>query len=78
MLYEKNTFSAVIDVLDTNTASLRFSDRYIGFIDFASMVLWCLEVLLISILRRSYTFYLPPPKWHNTAFSLSMLYFQGI
>jgi len=45
MLYEKDTFGAVIvDVLDTETASIRFSDRYIGFISFPNMVLWCLEV----------------------------------
>lgn len=45
MLYEKDTFfAAIVDVLDTESASLRFSDQYMGFIDFASMVLWCLEV----------------------------------
>ncbi|XP_061372689.1 SNF1-related protein kinase regulatory subunit gamma-1-like [Gastrolobium bilobum] len=46
MLYEKDIFAAaIVDVLDPDTATIRirFSDRYIGFIDFASMVLWCLE-----------------------------------
>lgn len=44
MLYGKDTFGAVIvDVLDTETASIRFSDRCIGFISFPNMVLWCLE-----------------------------------
>lgn len=45
MLYEKDTFGAVIvDVLNTETSSIRFSDRYIGFISFPNMVLWSLEV----------------------------------
>ncbi|RDY06950.1 SNF1-related protein kinase regulatory subunit gamma-1, partial [Mucuna pruriens] len=44
VLYEKDTFAAaILDVLDSDTASTRFSDRYIGLIDFTSMVLWCLE-----------------------------------
>ncbi|RVW48356.1 SNF1-related protein kinase regulatory subunit gamma-1 [Vitis vinifera] len=48
-LYEKNVFGAPItDVLessdDSNAISRRFSDQYVGFIDFASMVLWSLEV----------------------------------
>ncbi|XP_020210578.1 SNF1-related protein kinase regulatory subunit gamma-1-like [Cajanus cajan] len=44
VLYEKDIFSAAIfDVSDSDTASVRFSDRYIGLIDFTSMVLWCLE-----------------------------------
>ncbi|KAL2346119.1 hypothetical protein Fmac_000119 [Flemingia macrophylla] len=44
VLYEKDIFSAaIVDVSDSNTASTRFSDRYIGLIDFTSMVLWCLE-----------------------------------
>ncbi|XP_027357006.1 SNF1-related protein kinase regulatory subunit gamma-1-like [Abrus precatorius] len=44
MLYEKDISSAaIVDVLDPNTASIRFSDRYMGCIDFTSMVLWCLE-----------------------------------
>nr|XP_023912999.1 SNF1-related protein kinase regulatory subunit gamma-1-like isoform X2 [Quercus suber] len=49
MLYEKDVFGAPIaDVLDlgeSTSATRRFSDKYIGFIDFASMVLWCLEEL---------------------------------
>ncbi|KAM3695350.1 hypothetical protein ACB098_07G124500 [Castanea mollissima] len=49
MLYEKDVFGAPIaDVLDldeSTSATRRFSDNYIGFIDFASMVLWCLEEL---------------------------------
>ncbi|OVA18758.1 CBS domain [Macleaya cordata] len=49
LLYEKNVFGApIVDYVmnsndgnyDTNT---KFSDRYIGFIDFARMVLWSLE-----------------------------------
>lgn len=48
-LYEKNVLGAPIaDVLessdDSNAISRRFSDQYVGFIDFASMVLWSLEV----------------------------------
>jgi hypothetical protein len=47
MLYEKDTFGAVIvDVLDTETTDIRHSDRYIGFIAFPNIVLWCLEVYL--------------------------------
>ncbi|XP_059591853.1 uncharacterized protein LOC100248741 [Vitis vinifera] len=47
-LYEKNVLGAPIaDVLessdDSNAISRRFSDQYVGFIDFASMVLWSLE-----------------------------------
>ena len=46
MLYEKDIFGAPIaDDLGPNTSDIRSSNRYIGFIDFASMVLWCLEVL---------------------------------
>lgn len=41
-LYEKNVSGALI----ADAASGRFSDRYIGLIDFSDMVLWCLEVLL--------------------------------
>ncbi|WJX36225.1 hypothetical protein P8452_24127 [Trifolium repens] len=44
MIYEKDTFGAVIvDVLDTETTDIRHSDRYIGFIAFPNIVLWCLE-----------------------------------
>ncbi|KAI5402449.1 hypothetical protein KIW84_050171 [Lathyrus oleraceus] len=44
MLYEKETFgAAIVDVLDTETSGVRFSDRYIGFISFPNIVLWCLE-----------------------------------
>ncbi|PNY04239.1 SNF1-related protein kinase regulatory subunit gamma-1-like protein [Trifolium pratense] len=44
MLYEKDTFGAVIvDVLDTETDDIRHSDRYIGFIAFPNIVLWCLD-----------------------------------
>ncbi|KAI4295513.1 hypothetical protein L6164_035553 [Bauhinia variegata] len=43
-LYENNIFCAPIaDVLDPNGTSTRFSNRCIGIIGFASMVLWCLE-----------------------------------
>lgn len=52
VLYEKDVFGAPIaDVLDldeSTSATRRFSDNYIGFIDFASMVLWCLEVICFS------------------------------
>jgi len=61
MLYEKDTFGAVIvDVLDTETASIRFSDRYIGFISFPNMVLWCLEVFISTFLKflKIYNLYL--------------------
>ncbi|PSS19144.1 SNF1-related protein kinase regulatory subunit gamma-1 like [Actinidia chinensis var. chinensis] len=46
LLYEKNVFGALIaaDSFDTNsTSGKNFLDRYIGFIDFARMVLWSLE-----------------------------------
>ncbi|EOX97978.1 SNF1-related protein kinase regulatory subunit gamma 1, putative [Theobroma cacao] len=44
LLYTKNVFGAPIaDVLDPDTTVGRFFDRYIGFIDFATMVLWSLE-----------------------------------
>ncbi|XP_057955728.1 SNF1-related protein kinase regulatory subunit gamma-1-like [Malania oleifera] len=45
LLYEKNVSGAPIAdvVVDPNAAARRFSDRYIGFIDFASMLLWSLE-----------------------------------
>jgi hypothetical protein len=47
MIYEKDTFGAVIvDVLDTETTDIRHSDRYIGFIAFPNIVLWCLEVYI--------------------------------
>lgn len=44
LLYEKNVWIAPIaDVLDPESTIGRSSDRYIGFIDFASMILWSLE-----------------------------------
>ncbi|XP_057966211.1 uncharacterized protein LOC131156499 [Malania oleifera] len=45
LLYKKNVSGAPIAdvVVDPNAAARRFSDRYIGFIDFASMLLWSLE-----------------------------------
>lgn len=50
MLYEKDVFSAaIVDVLDSNANSVTFSDQYIGLVDFTSMVLWCLEVLLVFL-----------------------------
>lgn len=49
LLHEKNVFGApiAVDALDTDTATIgrKFSDGYIGFIDFARMVLWSLEVI---------------------------------
>lgn len=45
LLYKKNVSGAPIaDLLDPDTTIGRFSDRYIGFIDFASIILWSLEV----------------------------------
>ena len=59
MLYEKDVFGAPIaDVLDldeSTSATRRFSDKYIGFIDFASMVLWCLEVICFSTILHLQT-----------------------
>ncbi|XVE49028.1 hypothetical protein DITRI_Ditri01bG0048900 [Diplodiscus trichospermus] len=44
LLYTKNASGAPIaDVLDPDITVGRFSDRYIGFIDFATLVLWSLE-----------------------------------
>ncbi|KAH7515170.1 hypothetical protein JRO89_XSUnG0166300 [Xanthoceras sorbifolium] len=46
LLYEKNVCGAPIaDVADPDATIGRFSDRYIGFIDLASIILWSLEVL---------------------------------
>ncbi|XWS67887.1 hypothetical protein CRYUN_Cryun04dG0043400 [Craigia yunnanensis] len=46
LLYTKNASGAPIaDVLDPDITVGRFSDRYIGFIDFTTMVLWSLEVI---------------------------------
>lgn len=61
LLYKENVSGAPIaDLLDTDATIGRFSDRYIGFIDFASIILWSLEVykflsffsLLLSISLR--------------------------
>lgn len=47
LLYEKNVSGAPIaDLLDPDTTTGRFSDRYIGFIDFASIILWFLKVYI--------------------------------
>ncbi|KAL5858217.1 hypothetical protein ACOSQ3_005675 [Xanthoceras sorbifolium] len=44
LLYEKNVCGAPIaDVADPDATIGRFSDRYIGFIDLASIILWSLE-----------------------------------
>ncbi|KAJ6671389.1 hypothetical protein OIU85_015166 [Salix viminalis] len=44
LLYEKNVSGAPIaDVVDPDTIIGRFSDRYVGYIDLAGMVLWSLE-----------------------------------
>ncbi|GAV58248.1 CBS domain-containing protein [Cephalotus follicularis] len=44
LLFEKNVSGAPIaDVVDPDTTTGRFLDRYIGFIDLSSMVLWSLE-----------------------------------
>ncbi|KAE9609486.1 hypothetical protein Lal_00019991 [Lupinus albus] len=43
MLYENDIFgAAILDVSDSHT-TMTFTTRYIGIIDFASMVLWCLQ-----------------------------------
>ena len=46
LLYTKNTFGAPItDVLASDDTTVgRFLDRFIGFIDFATLVLWSIEV----------------------------------
>lgn len=77
LLYEKDTFgAAIVDVLDTDdTASIRFSDRYIGFLHFPRMLLWCLEVF-INIITTIFNYSKCRISTH--AFSFSMLYFQGI
>ncbi|KAI9127765.1 hypothetical protein K1719_000758 [Acacia pycnantha] len=44
MLYENDLFGAPIaDVLDAKAPSMEFSYRYIGFLDFSTMVLSCIE-----------------------------------
>ncbi|XP_028767878.1 SNF1-related protein kinase regulatory subunit gamma-1-like [Neltuma alba] len=44
MLYENDLFGApMADVLDPNAPRMEFSYRYIGFLDFSTMVLWCIE-----------------------------------
>ncbi|XP_050232017.1 SNF1-related protein kinase regulatory subunit gamma-1-like [Mercurialis annua] len=45
LLYEKNVCGApiVADVVNPETSFGRFSDQYLGFIDFFSLVLWFLE-----------------------------------
>lgn len=47
LLYEKNVYGApIVDVVDSDGTARRFSDRYVGFIDIASLFLWALEVIL--------------------------------
>ncbi|XP_028113897.1 uncharacterized protein LOC114311931 [Camellia sinensis] len=53
LLYEKNVFGApIVDDLhtdmdrDPDTTSHKLLDHYIGFVDFARMLLWSLEVTL--------------------------------
>ncbi|XP_059654881.1 SNF1-related protein kinase regulatory subunit gamma-1-like [Cornus florida] len=45
LMYKKNVFGAPIadDVLDSDTTTNKFLDKFMGFIDFPTMVLWCLE-----------------------------------
>ncbi|KAI3978841.1 hypothetical protein MKX01_016016 [Papaver californicum] len=48
LLYKKNVFGApILDAMNSspnlNVTSNKFTDRYIGFIDFPRMVLWSLE-----------------------------------
>ncbi|XP_054787871.1 SNF1-related protein kinase regulatory subunit gamma-1-like [Prosopis cineraria] len=44
MLYENDLFGAPIaDVLDPDAPRMEFSYRYIGFLDFSTMVLWCIQ-----------------------------------
>ncbi|KAK5837873.1 hypothetical protein PVK06_006600 [Gossypium arboreum] len=43
-LYSKNAFGApIVDVLDPEIPLTRFPDGYIGFLDFATLVLWSLQ-----------------------------------
>ncbi|XP_040958616.1 SNF1-related protein kinase regulatory subunit gamma-1 isoform X1 [Gossypium hirsutum] len=43
-LYSKNAFGApIVDVLDPEIPLTRFPYRYIGFLDFATLVLWSLQ-----------------------------------
>ncbi|CAN1320259.1 SNF1-related protein kinase regulatory subunit gamma-1 [Linum perenne] len=44
MLYKKNVLGAPIaDFIDPENMSGRVSDRYMGFIDFSRMLLWCIH-----------------------------------
>lgn len=62
-LYEKDIFSAaIVDMLDSDADNIMFSDQYIGLVDFTSMVLWCLEVLLVFL--GNLVSVIPPPKCH--------------
>ncbi|TYJ44311.1 hypothetical protein E1A91_A03G214800v1 [Gossypium mustelinum] len=46
-LYSKNAFGApIVDVLDPEIPLTRFPYRYIGFLDFATLVLWSLQVCM--------------------------------
>ncbi|XP_019053019.1 PREDICTED: uncharacterized protein LOC109114577 [Nelumbo nucifera] len=45
LLYEKNVSGALIAGVLESDSTGRYSDRYVGFVQFASMVLWSLEVI---------------------------------
>ncbi|THG00226.1 hypothetical protein TEA_020659 [Camellia sinensis var. sinensis] len=60
LLYEKNVFGApIVDDLhtdmdrDPDTTSHKLLDHYIGFVDFARMLLWSLENAVIQLLLQS-------------------------
>lgn len=54
LLYEKNVSVALIkdsssnNFSTNNAATSKFLDQYIGVISFASMVLWCIQVLIYT------------------------------
>ncbi|KAK6946272.1 CBS domain [Dillenia turbinata] len=53
LLHQKNVFGAPIaDEELGSDAIARFSNRYIGFLDFATMVLWCLKEIEASKLKN--------------------------
>lgn len=54
LLYEKDVSGAPIaDIADPDTTTGRFPDRYVGFIDFARLVLWSLEVSFLTTINQA-------------------------
>lgn len=50
-LYENDLFGApIVDAFDLNAPCMEFSCPYIGFLDFSTMVLWCIQVVLCYLL----------------------------